>query len=124
VASVEKKDSQFTYVDGEDYVFMDMATYEETRIKKDETWAKYMKEGMDVGILAWNGKVISVDLPNTVELLVAETDPGVKGNTASSGGSKPATVETGAVVMVPLFVNAGDKIKIDTRTDTYLARAS
>lgn len=102
---------------------MDMTTYEETRVKRDESWAKYLKEGMDVSVLVWNGKVISVDIPNTVELEVAETDPGVKGNTAQ-GGSKPATLETGAVVQVPLFIQQGEKIKVDTRTDTYLSRAN
>lgn len=123
IASVDKKESQFTYADGEEYVFMDMSTYEETRVKKDESWAKYMKEGMDVSVLVWNGNVISVDVPNTVELEVTETDPGVKGNTAQ-GGSKPATLETGAVVQVPLFIQQGEKIKVDTRTDTYLSRAN
>ena len=73
--------------------------------------------------MTWNGKVISVDPPTTVELEVTSTDPGVKGNTVS-GGSKPATLETGAVVMVPLFVNAGEKVKVDTRTDQYLSRAA
>lgn len=123
LASVDKKDSQFTYADGEEYVFMDMSTYEETRVKKDDTWAKYLKEGMDVSVLVWNGKVISIDVPNAVELEVVETDPGVKGNTAQ-GGSKPATLETGAVVQVPLFIQQGEKIKVDTRTDSYLSRAS
>jgi len=73
--------------------------------------------------VTWNGKVISVDPPTTVELEVTSTDPGVKGNTVS-GGSKPATLETGAVVQVPLFVNAGEKVKVDTRTDQYLSRAA
>ena len=123
VASVDKKDSQFTYAEGDAYVFMDMTTYEETRVPKDESWAKYLKEGMDVSILVWNGNVISVDLPNTVELEVVETDPGVKGNTAQ-GGSKPATLETGAVVQVPLFIQVGEKIKVDTRADSYLSRAN
>jgi len=122
LASVENKESQFTYTDGNDYVFMDMTTYEETRIPEDESWSKYLKEGMDVQVLTWNGKVISVDLPNTVELEVVETDPGVKGNTAQ-GGSKPATLETGAVIQVPLFIQQGEKIKVDTRSDEYLSRA-
>ena len=73
--------------------------------------------------MTWNGKVSSVDPPTTVELEVTSTDPGVKGNTVS-GGSKPATLETGAVVQVPLFVNAGEKVKVDTRTDQYLSRAA
>jgi translation elongation factor P len=102
---------------------MDMTSYEETRVMKDDSWAKYLKEGMDVSVLVWNGKVISVDIPNSVELEVVETDPGVKGNTAQ-GGSKPATLETGAVVQVPLFIQQGEKIKVDTRSDSYLSRAS
>lgn len=97
-------------------------TYEETRVKRDDSWAKYLKEGTDVQLVTWNGKVISVDPPTTVELEVVDTDPGVKGNTVS-GGSKPATLETGAVVMVPLFVNQGERVKIDTRTDEYLGRS-
>jgi len=123
MASVDKKDSQYTYSEGDEYVFMDMSSYEETRVKRDESWAKYLKEGMDVQVLVWNGKVISVDIPNAVELEVVETDPGVKGNTAQ-GGSKPATLETGAVVQVPLFIQQGEKIKVDTRSDTYLSRAN
>ena len=98
------------------------STYEETRVKKVDAWARYLKEGADVQLVTWNGKVIAVDPPNTVELEVVDTDPGVKGNTVS-GGSKPATLETGAVVQVPLFVNQGERIKIDTRTDEYLGRS-
>lgn len=123
LAAVEKKETQFTYAEGDEYVFMDMSTYEETRIPRDEDWAKYLKEGMDVGVLLWNGKVISVELPNTVELEVVETDPGLRGNTAA-GGSKPAKLETGAVIQVPLFINLGDRLKVDTRSDTYLSRAN
>jgi translation elongation factor P len=122
LASVDKKDAQFTYADGDDYVFMDNETYEETRVPRDDSWAKFLKEGMGVSVLLWDGRVISVDLPNTVELEVVETDPNVKGNTVS-GGSKPATLETGAVVQVPLFISVGEKIKVDTRESTYLSRA-
>jgi hypothetical protein len=78
---------------------MDNDTYEETRMKKDDSWAKYLKEGFVVELVTWNGKVISVEPPNTIDLEVVETDPGLKGNTAS-GGSKPAKLETGAVVQV------------------------
>ena len=78
---------------------------------------------MDISVLQWGDRVISVDLPTAVELAIVATDPGLKGNTAS-GGSKPATLETGAVVQVPLFVQQGEKVKVDTRTDTYLSRAS
>lgn len=123
LAQVETKEAQFTYLEGSDYVFMDMTSYEEVRIEEDSEWSKYLKEGMVVQVMEWNGKVISVDLPNTVELEVVETDPGVKGNTAQ-GGSKPATLETGAVVQVPLFIQLGEKIKVDTRSHEYLSRAS
>ena len=194
VASVNRSETEFTYAEGDEYVFMDMTSFEEMRIPWDEDWAKYLKEvrrraggrrrgprglqrglqpplwrkgswnrsgelsadgtqpgtanersqlcrseppppatarpppraaaqGMKVGVLVWNGKVISVDLPMVVELEVTETDPGLKGNTAGSGGSKPATLETGAVVQVPLFISIGEKIKVDTRTDSYQSRA-
>ncbi len=83
---------------------MDMNTYEETRLEKDDSWAKFLKEGMEAGVLEWGGKVVGVELPRTVSLQVAQTDPGVKGNTKGSGGDKPATLETGHVVTVPLFI--------------------
>ena len=163
-ADVYKTETQFTYVDGDEYVFMDnvswggvfwgvgrgseegkdrakrkkksnptpppphhhppttQQTYEETRVKRAESWAKYLKEGTEVQLVTWNGNVISVDLPTAVELEVVDVDPGVKGNTMS-GGSKPATLETGAVVQVPLFVNQGERIKINTTTDEYLGRS-
>ncbi|MEO0869370.1 MAG: elongation factor P, partial [Cyanobacteria bacterium J06642_11] len=82
---------------------------------------KYLKEEMEVTVLTWNGQVLEVDLPNSVVLEVTETDPGVKGDTAT-GGTKPAKVETGAQVMVPLFISIGERIKIDTRNDSYLGR--
>lgn len=120
-AEMSRRDCQFTYADGNSYVFMDLETYEETRLEKDD-WAKYLKEGTNVTLQFHNGKVISVEPPVFVELLVTECPPNVKGNTASGGGSKPATLESGAIISVPLFVNAGETIKIDTRTDTYLSR--
>eukprot|EP00891_Asterochloris_glomerata_P001640 jgi/Astpho2/1640/fgenesh1_pm.00030_%23_4_t len=123
-ALVERSPTQFTYADGEDYVFMNMETYEETRLRKDDSWAKYMVEGMDVSLLTWNGKVISVDPPPVVELEVVQSDPGAKGNTASGGGSKPATLSSGAEIMVPLFISEGTKVKVDTRTNTYAGRGS
>jgi elongation factor P len=110
-------------MDGDDYVFMDMRSYEEMPIKSAQIGdrVKYLKEGMEVQVVTWNGKVIEVDLPNTVVLEVIETDPGVKGDTAT-GGQKPAKLETGATVMVPLFISVGEKLKIDTREDKYLGR--
>ena len=105
------------------YIFMDMESFEETRLKRDDDWAKYLKESTVVALQTYNGKVISVEPPQFMELVVTATSPNVKGNTASGGGQKPATLETGAVVTVPLFIEVGEKIKVDTRTDTYLSRA-
>lgn len=124
-AVLEKSTKQHTYKDGDDYVFMDMETYEEMRLPPDQIGdrVKYLKEGMEVNVLMWNGQVLEVELPNSVVLEVTETDPGVKGDTAT-GGTKPAIVETGAQVMVPLFISVGEKIKIDTRSDSYLGRES
>lgn len=121
-AVVEKREVQFTYIDGDQYVFMDMETYEESRIPADDTWAKYLKEGLIVNVVTWDGKTISVDLPNTVELKVVECDPGVKGNT-QSGGSKPAKLETGATVNVPLFIQQDEVIIVNTTTNEYGGRA-
>ncbi|KXZ55000.1 hypothetical protein GPECTOR_3g164 [Gonium pectorale] len=121
-ADVQKRDGQFTYAEGDVYVFMDTETYEETRLKKDD-WAQFLKEGTTVELLFYNGKVISVDVPQFMDLKVVATSPNVKGNTVS-GGSKPATMETGAVVSVPLFINEGEVIKVDTRTGQYLSRVN
>ena len=106
-----------------DYVFMDMTSFEETRLTSEQIGksAKYLKEGMEVNVIFHNGKVLEVELPISVTLKVTETDPGVKGDTAS-GGTKPAILETGAQVMVPLFISVGEMIKVDTRNDTYLGR--
>ena len=106
-----------------DYVFMDMTSFEETRLTSEQIGkgAKYLKEGMEVNVIFHNGKVLEVDLPISITLKVTETDPGVKGDTAS-GGTKPAILETGAQVMVPLFISVGEMIKVDTRNDTYLGR--
>ena len=122
-AILEKTTMQHTYKDGADFVFMDMESYEESRLSAEQIGerVKYLKDGMDVSVLTWNDQVLEVELPNSVTLEVTETDPGVKGDTAT-GGTKPATVETGAQVMVPLFISIGEKIKIDTRNDTYLGR--
>ncbi|MGD1949528.1 MAG: elongation factor P [Leptolyngbyaceae cyanobacterium] len=122
-AILEKSVMQHTYRDGEQYVFMDMETYDEAQLSAEQIGAqvKYLKEEMEVTVLRWNGQVLEVDLPNSVALEVTETDPGVKGDTAT-GGTKPATVETGAQVMVPLFISIGERIKIDTRNDSYLGR--
>jgi elongation factor P len=123
-AILEKRTKQYTYKDGDDLVFMDMESYEEMRLNPDSVGdrIKYLKEEMEVNVVMWEERVLEVELPNTVVLEVTETDPGVKGDTAT-GGTKPAIVETGAQVMVPLFISVGEKIKIDTRNDSYIERS-
>ena len=122
-AILEKSNLQHTYVESGDYVFMDMSSFEETRLTPEQIGkgAKYLKEGMEVNVIFHNGKVLEVELPISITLKVTETDPGVKGDTAS-GGTKPAILETGAQVMVPLFISVGEMIKVDTRNDSYLGR--
>ncbi len=122
-ANLEKRTMQHTYKEGEEYIFMDMETYEETRITSERLGdrVKYIKEEMEVSVLFWDGQVLEVDLPTSVILEITETDPGVKGDTAT-GGTKPAIVETGAQVMVPLFISVGERIKVDTRDGSYLGR--
>jgi len=122
-AILEKSNLQHTYVESGDYVFMDMTSFEETRLSSEQIGkgAKYLKEGMEVNVIFHNGKVLEVELPISITLKVTETDPGVKGDTAC-GGTKPAILETGAQVMVPLFISVGEMIKVDTRNDSYLGR--
>ncbi|MBD2385218.1 elongation factor P [Cylindrospermum sp. FACHB-282] len=122
-ANLEKITMQHTYKEGEELVFMDMETYEEGRLTVAEIGdrVKYLKEGMEVNVIRWGEQVLEVELPNSVVLEIVQTDPGVKGDTAT-GGTKPAIVETGATIMVPLFVSQGERIKIDTREDKYLGR--
>jgi elongation factor P len=122
-ANLEKSTMQHTYKDGENFVFMDMETYEEATLTANQIGdrVKYLKDGMEVNVVRWGAQVIEVELPNSVVLEVVQTDPGVKGDTAT-GGTKPAIVETGAQVMVPLFISIGERIKVDTRNDTYLGR--
>jgi elongation factor P len=123
-AHIERKGFQYLYNDGNDFYFMDMETYEQISLTKNELGdaIKFMKENTTINLLMFQGKSIGIDLPNFVELKVVETAPGIKGDTAS-GGSKPATLETGYVVQVPFFINVGDVLQIDTRTGQYLKRA-
>ncbi|KAK4396020.1 Elongation factor P [Sesamum angolense] len=123
-ADIFKETKQYTYKDGSQYVFMDLSTYEEFRLNEADVGdkSKWLKEGMDCNLLFWKRKVIDFELPITVKLKVVEADPGVKGDTAQ-GGSKPVTVDTGAVVSVPLFIGVGEEILIDTRTGQYMSRA-
>ncbi|WP_009633079.1 elongation factor P [Synechocystis sp. PCC 7509] len=122
-ANLEKSTMQHTYKEGDDYVFMDMESYEESRLSAKQIGdrVKYIKEGMEVNVVRWDEQILEVELPNTVVLEITQTDPGLKGDTAT-GGTKPATVETGAMVMVPLFITTGERIRIDTRTDSYQGR--
>ncbi|MDE2126378.1 MAG: elongation factor P [Armatimonadetes bacterium] len=122
-AILERRTVSYLYQDGTEYVLMDPDSYDQISVTAAAFGAtlKYLKDGMDLTLIEHNGEVLEAALPFFVELAVAETDPGVKGDTAS-GGSKPAKLETGAVVNVPLFVNVGDVVKVDTRTDTYLER--
>ncbi|KAI3474779.1 hypothetical protein Pfo_030005 [Paulownia fortunei] len=123
-ADIFKETKQYTYKDGSQYVFMDLNTYEEFRLNEADVGdkSKWLKEGMDCNLLFWKGKVIDFELPITVKLTVVEVDPGVRGDTAQ-GGSKPATLDTGAVVSVPLFIDIGVEILVDTRTGQYMSRA-
>lgn len=122
-AVLEKSVMQHTYKEGDEFIFMDMETYEEGRLTASQIGGgvKYLKDGMEVNVVRWGEQVLEVELPNSVVLEVTQTDPGVKGDTAT-GGTKPAIVETGAQVMVPLFISVGERIKIDTRNDSYLGR--
>lgn len=122
-ASISKETKQFTYKDGPQFVFMDLTTFEESRLNESDVGdkQKWLKEGMDCNLLYWNGRIIDFDLPITVRLTVTETDPG-QGDSAQ-GGTKPATLETGAVVNVPSFVDVGDDVLIDSRTGQYMSRA-
>ncbi|MCM1360817.1 MAG: elongation factor P [Clostridiales bacterium] len=123
-AFVERKDMQYSYNDGDLYYFMDMETYEQVPISASVLGDsfKFVKEEMICKILSYKGTVFGVEPPNFVELVVTQTDPGFKGDTATNA-TKPATVETGAEVKVPLFINEGEKIQIDTRTGEYMSRA-
>jgi len=121
--NLEEREMQFLYREGEMMVFMDTDNYDQISIEesKIEDEALYLKDNQDVTVLFFNDKAISLDLPNFVILDVTQTDPGVKGDTAS-GGSKPATLQTGLVVQVPLYLNEGETIKVDTRTGQFVER--
>ena len=123
-ARIDRKDMQYLYEDGDLYYFMDTETYDQVALNSETVGdaLKFVKENEMCKICSHHGSVFSVEPPLFVELEITETEPGFKGDTAT-GASKPATVETGATVAVPLFVNQGDKIKIDTRTGEYLSRA-
>ncbi|MDA8067790.1 MAG: elongation factor P [Actinomycetota bacterium] len=121
----EVRNMQFLYRDGADAHFMDTETYEQLTIP-EATLAdplRWMKDSDQVDVLYIDGSPADVQLPSAVDLVVADTEPGVRGNTASGGGTKPATLETGAQIQVPLFVNIGDSVRVDTRSGAYVSRA-
>ena len=122
-ARIDRKDMQYLYSDGDLYHFMDVETYDQVALNEETVGdaLKFVKENDMCKVCSHNGNVFAIEPPLFVELEVTETEPGFKGDTAT-GATKPATVETGATVSVPLFVNLGDKIKIDTRTGEYLSR--
>ena len=123
-ARIDKVDMQFLYKDGDLFNFMDTNTYEQITLSEDLAGdaMKFVKENESVKVLSYNGNIFSIEAPLFVELEITDTEPGFKGDTAT-GATKPATVETGAQISVPLFVNIGDKVKIDSRTGEYLSRA-
>jgi elongation factor P len=123
-AHIEKSEMSYLYNDGTDYTFMDTQTFDQIPISKSQIGDgfKYLKENMNVSVMRHDEKIIGVEIPNHVELEVTDTPPSEKGNTAT-GGTKPAILETGAQVNVPFFVNNGDRIRVDTRNNSYLDRA-
>ncbi|EKE04328.1 MAG: hypothetical protein ACD_20C00086G0018 [uncultured bacterium] len=123
-AVIDRRDMQYLYRSEDEFVFMDNESFEQVSLTAEQIGdgVKYLKEGMTINVLKHDTRIIGLDIPNFVELEVVDTPPGEKGNTAQ-GGTKPATLETGAIVNVPFFVNNGDRIRVDTRTNSYLDRA-
>ncbi|HEX7442355.1 MAG TPA: elongation factor P [Acidimicrobiales bacterium] len=123
-AIIDKREMQFLYRDGGEYVFMDTRTYDQLQVETGLLGdaANYLKEGDDAVLQFFGTEIVGVELPAAVELTIAETEPGLQGDRVS-GARKPATLETGLVIQVPLFVNPGEKVKVDTRTGEYLTRA-
>lgn len=119
-----EREMQFLYREGDNFYMMDTETYEQLALTTGQLGdaVLFLSENLNVNVLFFNQQPVAVDLPTFVEMAVSQTEPGVKGDTAS-GGSKPATLESGAVIQVPLFINEGDRVKVDTRTGTYIERA-
>lgn len=122
-ARVESKEMQYLYASGEEFIFMDTNTYDQLTLSRDQLGnaPDYMKENDTIHIQFFDGQPVGVELPMSVELEITYTEPGFKGDTAT-GGTKPATLETGKVIQVPLFVETGTKVKVDTRTGEYISR--
>ena len=122
---LEHRTVQLLYREGDNYFVMDQESYDQFPLSRDQLGdaVNYLKDGMSMEMLSYDGEPVDVELPITVELAIEQTDPGFKGDTAT-GGTKPARLETGLTVQVPLFVNTGDVVRVDTRTGTYLTRVS
>jgi elongation factor P len=123
-AVIDKREMQFLYRDGSDFVFMDNENYDQLHVQPGALGnsANFIVDGSTVELAMYNGEIVGVDMPASVELNVSDTEPGIQGDRVS-GARKPATLETGLVLQVPLFVNVGDRLKVDTRTGEYIARA-
>ncbi|HJV17988.1 MAG TPA: elongation factor P [Bacillales bacterium] len=123
-AQIDNRRMQYLYKNGDQHVFMDTESYEQIELPEGsiEYELKFLKENMEVSIMMYQSETLGVELPNTVELEVTDTEPGIKGDTAS-GGTKPATLETGLIVQVPFFVNQGDRLIINTNDSSYVSRA-
>src|SRR5699024_7454543 len=123
-AHIEHKTMQYLYASGDVHAFMDTSTYEQIELQTSqiENELNFIKENMEVSLITYEGEILGIDLPNNVELEVTETEPGIRGDTVS-GGSKPATLETGYTVQVPLFINVGDVLVINTSEGKYISRA-
>jgi elongation factor P len=121
---MEEKEMQYLYRDGDSFVFMDNETYDQIFLSKEQVGdqSQFLQENINIKLLYFNKEPLGLELPNFVELTVTATEPGFKGDTAT-GGSKPASLETGAVIQVPLFIAEGDRIRVDTRTGAYMERA-
>jgi elongation factor P len=122
-ADIEDKKMQYLYQDGEQLIFMDAETYDQIPFSAEQIGdaKKYLKENLEIGAVFWRGQPISVELPSFIEAEITECEPGIKGDTAS-GATKPAKIETGAVVQVPLFIKEGERIRVDTRSGEYVER--
>ncbi len=124
-ADIEERKLQFLYQDGDQLVFMDNETYEQTPFNAEQVGdaRKYLQENLNVDVIFWRGQPLTIELPAFIEARIKRCDPGVKGDTAQ-GGTKPATLETGAVVQVPLFIKEGETVRVDTRTGEYVERVN
>ena len=124
-ADIEERTMQYLYLDGDNLIFMDQETYDQLPFGAEVVGdsRNFLKENTEVDVLFWNGNAVNIELPAFVELAVSQTDPGMKGDTAS-GATKPATLETGATVNVPLFIKEGEVLRIDTRSGEYVERVS